>query len=149
MTSNFLVLSQLASSVSSEFNYSCTIVERLIIFNSFLKKCVLPQRLTSRLQWTNKILDDWNPTPAKSCLMVGTPKIVKTFSKILLSSALFREPKFKKILFLEKSACFTAPFFICNYMTVMQYTIGKNSLIGKEWHIICQNIFLFGKVITF
>ena len=46
--------------------------------------------------------------------MVGTPKIVKTFSKILLSSALFKRPKFKQIRFLEKNACFTAPILYMN-----------------------------------
>jgi len=43
--------------------------------------------------------------------MVGTQNIVKTFSKILLSSALYQGPQFKKIRFFEKNACFTAPIF--------------------------------------
>jgi len=43
--------------------------------------------------------------------MVGTQKIVKTFSKILLSSVLYRGLKFKKIQFFKVNACFTAPIF--------------------------------------
>ena len=66
----------------------------------------------TRVKWTNKRLDDWNPTSNKSCLMVGTQKIVKTFSKVLLSSALYRGPKFKKIrFFLEKCLFYCSNFF--------------------------------------
>jgi len=43
--------------------------------------------------------------------MVGTQKIVKTFSKILLSSALYPEPKFIKILFLRKVVALLLQFF--------------------------------------
>ena len=38
---------------------------------------------------------------------------------------------------------------IYNYLTAVQYTIGKDSLNGRETHIICQNMFLFGEVYYF
>ena len=64
-----------------------------------------------RSEWKNKKLDIWNIRPTKSCPMVSTKKILKTFSEILLSSVLYRGLKFKKIWFFEENACFTAPTF--------------------------------------
>jgi len=34
---------------------------------------------------------------------------------------------------------FLLQFFIYNYLTAVQYTIGKNFLNGREQHIICQS----------
>jgi len=64
--------------------------------------------------------------------MVGTQKIAKIFSKTLLYSALYRGLKLKKYDFLRKVLVLLLQFFICNHLTAMQYTIGKNSLNGKE-----------------
>ena len=60
----------------------------------------------------SKKLDVRNPTPTKSCIMIGTQKIVKTFSKILLCSALYRAKKFKRIPFLRKMLVLLLQFFM-------------------------------------
>jgi len=65
----------------------------------------------SRVEWTNKKLDDWNPAPTKSCLLIGTQKIVKTFSKILLSSALYQAKKLKKYHVLSNMIVLLLQFF--------------------------------------
>src|SRR6218665_71426 len=42
-------------------------------------------------------------------------------------SALKRKPKFQRIRFVfEKSDCFPAPLCMCNFLTTVQYTAGKN-----------------------
>ena len=82
--------------------------------------------------------------------MVGTENNSENFLKMLLSSArgpkfkntIFvlkirllsstRGPKFKNTIFREKCLFYCSNFFICNYLTAMQYTVGKNSLNGRE-----------------
>ena len=48
-----------------------------------------------------------------------------------------------------KMMVFLLQLFICNYQTPLQHTVGKSSFILRKWHIICQYIFIFGKVIKF
>src|SRR6218665_2660789 len=48
------------------------------------------------------------------------------FKNIIVFCPLPRAKVYKNTFF-EKSGCFTAPiFFICNYLTAMQYTIGNS-----------------------
>jgi len=103
----------------------CTVCT-ICMYVQYVVQYVCTIWMYSRQEWTNKKLDILNPTPTKSCLMVGTQKIVKTFSKILLSSALYRAKKFKKYDFFRKMLVLLLQFFICNYLTAMQYTVGKN-----------------------
>jgi len=83
--------------------------------------------------------------------MVGTQKIVKTFSKILLSSALYRAKKFKKIRFFEKSACFTAPILYMQLLDCHATYHWKELFKRKRmtYYLSKINMFLFGKVISF
>src|SRR6218665_2311201 len=92
--------------------------------------------------------------------MVGTENNCENFFKMLLSSArgpkfkntIFvlkirllsstRGPKFKNTIFREKCLFSCYNFFICNYLTAMQYTVGTNSLSGRERDIICQFKFI-------
>jgi len=59
-------------------------------------------RVFIRVEWTNKKLNDWNPTPTKSCLMVGTQKIVKTFQKYYCLLPSTKSQNLKKYDFLIK-----------------------------------------------
>ena len=84
--------------------------------------------------------------------MVSTQKIVKTFSKILLSSTLYGEEKFKKHDFLRKYFCFTAPFFCmqlpdCRRPTIYSWhELFKRKRMTYYLSILC---FYFVKLLNF
>ena len=44
---------------------------------------------------------------------------------------------------------FLLHFLKGNYCIAVTYTDGKSFLNLRKWHIICQYMFIFGKVITF
>ena len=68
----------------------------------------------------------------KSCLMVGAKRNCENVFKNISVFCPPRGPKFRKYDVLRKMLVLMLPIFICNYLTVIQYIIGKNPLNGRE-----------------
>jgi len=54
------------------------------------------------------------------------------FKNIVVFCPLTSEKVLKNTIFGEKCLFYSSNVFMCNYLTPMQYTIGKNSLHGRE-----------------
>ena len=79
--------------------------------------------------WSENKLEVWNKIATESCLMSGTYELWKRFQNIIVFYTLL-ESLGKYEFSQKKNVSFTAPvFFICNYLTVVQYSTGKKGTL--------------------
>lgn len=81
--------------------------------------------------WSENKLEVWNKIATESCLMSGTYELWKRFQNIIVFYTLLEGWKFRKIRVFSEEKCFfhCSSFFICNYLTVVQYSTGKKGTL--------------------
>jgi len=105
--------------------------------------------LDNSVEWKRQKLELWFLIATKNCPMVGTKKTRKSFQKYYCLQGVPEEQSFKKYNFMIKVIVFLLQFLKGNSSTAVQCTVGNSFLNWRKLHIICQYMFIFGKVITF